>query len=83
MNIDEQILKFFVEECFQDKDLDKSEKLFSTGKLDSLDFVDLLSFLEKQFLIQGEKLDRLSHIELDTVSLISSFVKIHKDTKNR
>ena len=78
MNTEEthdEIVKFFESECGLKADaLDDDTSLFSTRLLDSLDLIDLITFLEKSYGIKVHPME-VGVEHLDSIRLIMDFVK--------
>ena len=70
---EERLVAFLAEECFIDNP-NADESLFQSGRLDSLDFIDLMGFLKSEG-INEERLKTLDFASVDCITAILRLIK--------
>lgn len=68
-DISERVRTYLVDEFGLSKDLSDNDELFSTGVLDSMDILSLLTFFDKEFDIRFSSFE-VGLEQLDTIELI-------------
>ncbi len=72
----ETVIKtFFANECYLDQSkVERSTSLFNSGLLQSIDFIDLIAFLEQTYAISIPT-EELDVENFDTLDIMENFVK--------
>ena len=77
-SVTENLLSFFETECYLDRGrIEQDTSLFASGTLSSLDFIDLIAFLEQSFGISVPS-GEATFDNLDTLAGIVAFVDAHR-----
>jgi len=71
--VQQNVREFLIDELGVEEDIAITDKLFSTGLIDSLDVVSLKSFIEKSYPLKFSALD-ITLDTIDSVESISAFI---------
>lgn len=74
----QELISFIKEklECSHDKEiLTDDSPLISSGRLESIDIVELMFFIEDNLGVQNESCQMIDHDEIDTINKILLFVE--------